>query len=81
MSKIFSLTVIEERKKKRKLYFEIDWKKLNLDKTFDDIIKNELYFHGYGTAKIEIQQQPDYINPFTRELHKTLFDVLDFNPA
>ena len=42
MSKIFSLTVIEERKKKRKLYFEIDSKKLNLDKTFDDIIKNEL---------------------------------------
>ena len=81
MSKIFSLTVIEERKKKRKLYFEIDWKKLNFDKTFDDIIKNELYFHDYGTAKIEIQQQPDYINPFTHELHQTLFDVLDFNPA
>ena len=39
------------------------------------------YFHGYGTAKIEIQQQPDYINPFTRELHQTLLDVLDFNPA
>ena len=81
MLKIFSLAVIEERNK----YFDIDrnrLKKLNFefDKTFEDI-ENELDFHGYGTAKIEIQQQPDDINPFTYELHQTLFDLLDFNPA
>ena len=33
------------------------------------------------TAKIDIQQQPDDINPFICELHQTLFDVLDFNPT
>ena len=54
--------------------------KLKFD-SFEDIIENELDFHGYGTAKIEIQQQPDDINPFTCELHQTLFDVLDFNPG
>ena len=31
-------------------------KKLNFDKTFENIIENELDFHGYSTAKIEIQQ-------------------------
>ena len=31
-------------------------KKLNFDKTFENIIENELDFHGYSTAKMEIQQ-------------------------
>ena len=47
----------------------------------EDITKNELDFHDYGTAKIEIEQQPDDINPFTCELHQTLFDIQEFNPA
>ena len=44
-------------------------KKLNFDKTFEKLIENELHFYGYGTGKIEIQQLPDDINPFTGELH------------
>ena len=56
-------------------------KKLNFDKIFESIIENELDFHDYGTTKIEIKQQPGDINPFTCQLHQTLFDVLDFNPA
>ena len=55
-------------------------KKSNFNKTFEDITKNELDFHGYDTAKIEIQQQPDDMNPFTCELHQVLFDIIDFNP-
>ena len=47
----------------------------------EDIIENELDFHGYGTAKIEIEQQSDDINPFTCELHQTLFNIQEFNPA
>ena len=31
-------------------------KKLNFDKTFENIIENEFDSHGYSTAKIEIQQ-------------------------
>ena len=48
-----------------------------------DISKSieKVKFHGYGTAKIEIQQQPGDINLSTCELHQTLFDILDFNPA
>ena len=57
-------------------------KKLNFDKTFEDVIESELDFHGYDTAKIKIQQQPDDINPFMYGLlHLTLSDVLNFNPA
>ena len=37
---------------------------------FEDIIENELDFHGYGTANIEIQQQLDDVNPFTYELRE-----------
>ena len=48
--------------------------KLNFDKTFEDIIENELDFHGYGAAEIEVQQQSDDINPFKCELHQTLHD-------
>ena len=44
-------------------------KKLNFDKTFEDIIKNELGFHDYDCVKSEIQQQPDDVNPFICELH------------
>ena len=51
------------------------------DKNFEDIIENEVNFHDYGTAEIEIQQQPHDINPLTCQLHQTTFDVLDFNPA
>ena len=40
-----------------------------------------LTFMAMALRKIEIQQQSGDINPFTRELHRTLFDVLDFNPA
>ena len=56
-------------------------KKLNFDEIFESIIENELDFHDYGTTKIEIKHQPGDINPFTCQLHQTLFDVLDFNPA
>ena len=56
-------------------------KKLNFDKTFEDIIENELDFHDYGTVKIEVQQQPHDINPLTCELHQTMFVVLESNPA
>ena len=42
--------------------------KLNFDKTFEDLIENELEFHRHGTVKIEIQQQPENINPFTCDL-------------
>ena len=48
--------------------FRNQLKKLNFDKTFEDIKENELDFYDDGTAKIEIQQQPDAINPFTCEL-------------
>ena len=78
------MTVIEERNNKKKVIFRNRLKKLNFekfDKTFENIIENELDFHGYGTAKTEIQQEPDGINPSTCELHKNLFDILDFNPA
>ena len=61
MSKIFSLMVIEERNDKKIVIFRNRLKKLN----FEDIIENELDVHGYDTAKIEIQQQPDDINPVT----------------
>ena len=44
MSKILSLIVIEERDKKKKVIFWNRLKKLNFDKTFEDIIKNELDF-------------------------------------
>ena len=63
------------RNRLKKLNFE------NLGITSQVIIENELDFHGYGTAKIEIQQQPDDINPFTCELHQNLFDILEFYPA
>ena len=45
MSKIFSLTVIEKRNNKKELIFRNRLKKLNFDKTFEDIIENELDFH------------------------------------
>ena len=54
MSKIFSLTVIEERNNKKKVIFRNPLKKLDFDKTLEDIKENELDLHGYGTAKIEI---------------------------
>ena len=54
MSKIFSLTVIEEKNNKKKLIFRNPLKKLNFDKTFEDITENELNFHGYDTVKIKI---------------------------
>ena len=62
MSKIFSLTVIEESNNKKNVIFRNSLKRLNFNKTFEDITENELDFHGYGTAKIDIQQQPDDIN-------------------
>ena len=62
MSKIFSLTVIEESNNKKNVIFRDSLKGLNFNKTFEDITENELDFHGYGTAKIDIQQQPDDIN-------------------
>ena len=52
MSKIFSLTVIEERNKKKRYLFRNRLKKLNFDKTFKYIIENELDFHGYDTVEI-----------------------------
>ena len=73
--------VKEKRSNKKKETFQDRLKKLNFDKNFEDIIGNEIDFHGYGTAKIEIQQQQNDINPFKCELHQTLLDVLDFNPA
>ena len=62
MSKIFSLTVIEESNNKKNVIFRNSLKRLNFNKTFEDITENEPDFHGYGTAKIDIQQQPDDIN-------------------
>ena len=81
MSKVFLLTVIEERKNKKKVIFRNQLKKLNFDETFEGNIKNELDFHGYDTVEIEIQQQSDDINRFTCELHQTLYDILEFNPV
>ena len=83
MSKIFSLTVtvIEEKDCKKKIIFQNQLKKLNFDKSFEDVIENELDFHHYGTEKIEIQQQLQDISPLMCELHQTMFDVLDFKPA
>ena len=52
-----------------------------MSKVFSLTVIEKPDFHGYDTAKIEIQQQPDDINPFTRVLHQTFFDALDFNPA
>ena len=40
---------------KKKLIFRNRLKKLNVDKTFEDTIENELDFHDYGTVKIEVQ--------------------------
>ena len=57
--------VIEVRNNKKKVIFWNRLKKLNFEN-----IENELDFHGYGTAKIEIQQQPDDITPSMSELHK-----------
>ena len=56
MSNLFSLTVIEERDNKKKVIFRNRLKKVNFDKSFEDIIENELDFHDYGKAKYEIQQ-------------------------
>ena len=39
---------------KKKVIFQNWSKKLKFYKTFEDIIENELDFHGYGTPKIEI---------------------------
>ena len=50
---------IEERNNEKKVTFQNRLKKLNFNKTFEVIKENEFGFHGYGTAKIEIQQQPD----------------------
>ena len=65
-------------KSEKKVIFWNQLKKLNFDETFEDR-ENELDF--YGSVNIEIQQQPDDINPFTCELNQTFFNVLDFNPA
>ena len=43
--KDISLTVIEERNSKK-------IKTSNFNKTFEDIIENELDFHGYSTGKM-----------------------------
>ena len=40
------------KKQQKKVTFRNRLKKLNFDKTFEDIIENELDFHGYGTAKL-----------------------------
>ena len=69
------------KEQKKTVIFRNQLKKLNFDQTFENIKENELDFHGHGTAKIEMQQQPDDINPFTCELQQTLFDILEFNPA
>ena len=55
-------------------------KKLNFDKTFEWIIENELDFHDYGTAKIEIQQQPDDMIVFrvNYAAQKMKFSIKDF---
>ena len=81
MSKIFSVTVKAKKNNKNKRKFQNQLKKLNFDKTFENMIENELDFNGYGTAQIDIQQQSDEINPFTCGLHQTLFDTLYLNPA
>ena len=52
MSKVFSLTVIEERNNKKKVIFWNPLKNLNFDKTFEGIIENELDFNAHGSAKI-----------------------------
>ena len=78
---ILSLIVIEERDKTKKVIFRNKLKKLNFVKTFEDIIENELDFHDNVIMKTEIQRHPHDINPLTFELHKTLFDVLNFNAA
>ena len=65
------MKVIEQRNNKKKVIFRNQLKNLNFDdRTFEDIIENELDFRGYGTAEIEVQQQPDDINPFKCELHQ-----------
>ena len=53
---------------------------LNFDKTFECIIENELDFHGYGTAKIEIQQQPHDMIVFrvNYTAQKMKFSIKDF---
>ena len=56
-------------KSEKKVIFWNQLKKLNFDETFEDR-ENELDF--YGSVNIEIQQQPDDINPFTCELNQTL---------
>ena len=81
MLKIFLLTVKEEKNDKNKGKFRNQLEKANIDKTFENIIENELDFNGYGTAQVDIQQQPDDVNPFTSELHQTLFNTLDLNPT
>ena len=54
MSNIFSLMLKEESNNKNKMIFRNRLKKLNFDKTFEDIMDSELDIHGYGTAKIDI---------------------------
>ena len=78
--------IIEERNNEKKVIFHDLLKKLNFGKTFEDIIENELDFHGYGNVKIEnptTARQLDDINikPLTCELHETLLGIVDFNPA
>ena len=81
MSKIFSLTVIEERNNKKNLIFQNRLKKLNL-KNFDKTSGlKKLNFKNFDKTSeniiekeldfwsIEIQSYPDDINPFTCELH------------
>ena len=81
MSKTFSLTIIQDSNNKKKIIFQNRLKKLDFDKAFEDTMQNEVDVHDFDTAKIEIQQQSNDINRFTCELHQTLFEVLDFNPA
>ena len=72
---------IQDSNNKKKIIFQNRLKKLDFDKTFEDIMQNEVDLHDFGTAKIEIQQQSNDINRFASQLHQTLFDVLNFNPA
>ena len=71
MSKILSLTVIEERNNKKKVVFRNRLKHFN----FENVIGNELDFHRHSTAKIEIQQKPDDINPFTCDLRGISYGI------
>ena len=78
ISKIFCVSVLEERNSKKTVLFKNNLKKLEYTKAFKDI--DELSFSSFETANIEMQENLNGLDSFLCDLDQTLYEVLDFNP-